>query len=120
MVQGYLYSHYVQVSGATGFVQNHAGLVVLRFLVGVVEAPYFPGCIFLLSSWYTKSELPSRISIFYSGYTLSSAFGGLIAAGIIGNMDGAGGYPAWVSLIPVIRYLATWLTCSTPAMGLHH
>jgi MFS family permease len=32
------------VSGATGFVQNHAGLVALRFLVGVTEAPYFPGC----------------------------------------------------------------------------
>ncbi|KAI5868110.1 retrograde regulation protein 2 [Durotheca rogersii] len=83
------------VSGASGFVQNFAGLVVVRFLVGVVEAPYFPGCIFLLSSWYTKTELPSRIAIFYSGYTLSSAFGGLIAAGIIGGMDGAGGYPAW-------------------------
>lgn len=32
------------VSGATGFVQNFAGLVALRFLVGVTEAPYFPGC----------------------------------------------------------------------------
>lgn len=32
------------VSGATGFVQNHAGLVALRFLVGATEAPYFPGC----------------------------------------------------------------------------
>lgn len=80
------------VSGATGFVQNHAGLVALRFLVGVTEAPYFPGCIFFLSCWYTRSELPSRIAAFYSGYTLSSAFGGLIAAGIINGMDGLGGY----------------------------
>lgn len=31
------------VSGATGFVQNYAGIVSLRFLVGVTEAPYFPG-----------------------------------------------------------------------------
>ncbi|KAK4945976.1 hypothetical protein LTR10_014778 [Elasticomyces elasticus] len=83
------------VSGATGFVQNHTGLVVLRFLVGVTEAPYFVGCIFLLSCWYTKQELPGRIAIFYSGYTLSSAFGGLIAAGIVDGMDGLGGYPSW-------------------------
>jgi MFS family permease len=83
------------VSGATGFVQNHAGLVALRFLVGVTEAPYFPGCIFFLSCWYTRSEMPSRIAIFYSGYTLSSAFGGLIAAGIIDGMEGLGGYPSW-------------------------
>lgn len=88
-----------QVSGATGFVQNFTGLVVLRFLVGVTEAPYFPGCIFFLSSWYTKKELPSRIAIFYSGYTLASAFGGLIAAGIISGMEGTGGYASWVSVL---------------------
>lgn len=67
-------------------------------MVGVTEAPYFPGCIFLLSSWYNKRELPSRIAIFYTGYTLASAFGGLIAAGIISGMDNLGGYPAWVCL----------------------
>ncbi|KAF2691935.1 retrograde regulation protein 2 [Lentithecium fluviatile CBS 122367] len=83
------------VSGATGFVQNYAGLVALRFLVGVTEAPYFPGCIFFLSCWYTRKELPSRIATFYSGYTLSSAFGGLIAAGIVDGMEGLGGYPSW-------------------------
>lgn len=83
------------VSGATGFVQNFSGLVALRFLVGVTEAPYFPGCIFFLSCWYTRAELPSRIATFYSGYTLSSAFGGLIAAGIVDGMDGLGGYPSW-------------------------
>jgi fucose permease len=41
------------VSGATGFVQNHAGLVALRFLVGVTEAPYFPGC--------KPSQVPSNL-----------------------------------------------------------
>ncbi|EHY54615.1 MFS transporter prlL [Exophiala dermatitidis] len=83
------------VSGATGFVQNYPGLVVLRFLVGVTESPYFVGCIFFLSCWYTKKELPGRISVFYSGYTLSSAFGGLLAAGIVDGMDGLGGYRSW-------------------------
>lgn len=83
------------VAGASGFTQNFAGLVTVRVLTGVTEAPYFVGCIFLLSCWYKRSELPVRISIFYSGYTLSSAFGGLIGAGIIGNMDGVGGYSSW-------------------------
>jgi MFS family permease len=85
-----------KVSGATGFVQNYAGLVALRFLCGVTEAPYFVGAIFFLSSWYTKTELPFRIAIFYLGYTLASAFGGLIAAGILDGMDGLGGYQSWV------------------------
>lgn len=85
-----------QVSGATGFVQNYSGLVALRFLCGVTEAPYFVGAIFFLSAWYTKTELPFRIAIFYLGYTLASAFGGLIAAGILDGMDGLGGYQSWV------------------------
>ncbi|KAI0141589.1 retrograde regulation protein 2 [Xylariaceae sp. FL1272] len=83
------------VAGSTGFTQNFASIVVVRLLTGLTEAPYFVGCIFLLSCWYKRSELPFRISIFYSGYTLSSAFGGLIAAGIINGLDGAGGYRSW-------------------------
>lgn len=62
----------------------------------MTEAPYFVGAIFFLSSWYTKTELPFRIAIFYLGYTLASAFGGLIAAGILDGMDGLGGYQSWV------------------------
>lgn len=55
------------------------------------------GAIFFLSAWYTKTELPFRIAIFYLGYTLASAFGGLIAAGILDGMEGLGGYQSWVS-----------------------
>lgn len=83
------------VAGCSGFTQNFAGIVIVRVLTGVTEAPFFVGAIFLLSCWYKRSELPLRISIFYSGYTLSSAFGGLIGAAIIGNMDGVGGYRSW-------------------------
>lgn len=104
------------VSGASGFVQNYGGIVAVRFLTGVTEAPYFPGVIFFLSCWYKRSELPSRIAIFYSGYTLSSACGGLIAAGIIGNMDGVGGYPAWRWLF-IIEGAAT-VVCAFPAFYL--
>ena len=98
-----------KVSGATGFVQNYAGLVALRFLCGVTEAPYFVGAIFFLSSWYTKTELPLRIAIFYLGYTLASAFGGLIAAGILDGMDGLGGYQSWVCLNCSNDIFAYWL-----------
>lgn len=64
------------VSGATGFVQNHAGLVALRLLVGVTQSPYFPGCIFFLSCWYTQSELPSRITAFTRGIRFHPLFVG--------------------------------------------
>lgn len=49
----------------------------------------------MLTSWYVRSELPFRIAILYAGNTLSNCFGGLIAAGVIGGMDGAGGIASW-------------------------
>lgn len=36
------------------------------------------GAIFLMSSWYTRSELTKRISWFYSGNALANMFGGLL------------------------------------------
>ena len=44
----------------------------------------------LILMGYKRNELLLRISDFYSGYTLSSAFGDPIGAGIIGIMDGVG------------------------------
>lgn len=38
------------ISGATGATQNFAGLLVCRFFLGFIEAAYFPGCLFYLSS----------------------------------------------------------------------
>lgn len=38
------------ISLACGFAQNYAQMSGLRFLVGVAEAPFFPGAVFVLSS----------------------------------------------------------------------
>lgn len=83
------------VSGLTAMVHNFTGLVLVRFFLGIVEAPYFPGALFLLSSWYTRKELALRTSILYSGSLLSGGFGGLVGAGIQSGLDGAKGLPAW-------------------------
>ena len=37
-----------------GFAKNSTTLVPLRLLLGALEAGYFPGCLYLLSCWYTK------------------------------------------------------------------
>lgn len=83
------------VSTATAGALNFPGLLVCRFFLGFVEAPYFPGCLFYLSMWYTRKELAFRTALLYSGSTIAGAFSGLIAAGIIGGMDGTLGLRAW-------------------------
>ncbi|EGP86711.1 unnamed protein product [Zymoseptoria tritici ST99CH_1A5] len=83
------------VSALTSQVHNYKEIVACRFILGIVEAPFFPGVLFYLSKWYTKKELNLRMSIFYSGSLLSGAFGPLIAAGILENLAGERGISAW-------------------------
>ncbi|KAJ5041159.1 uncharacterized protein L3040_005710 [Drepanopeziza brunnea f. sp. 'multigermtubi'] len=83
------------ISTATAACQSYGGLVACRFMLGFVEAAYFPGCLYYLSCWYTRKELGFRTAIFYSGALISGAFSGLIAAGVRYNMDGLHGLRAW-------------------------
>ncbi|KAK4050528.1 hypothetical protein OIO90_004995 [Microbotryomycetes sp. JL221] len=75
--------------------KDFTGAVLVRFFLGFVEAAFFPGALFLLSSWYTKTELGVRNTFLYCGSLISNAFGPMMAAGILGNMDGKLGRPAW-------------------------
>ncbi|KAL9103860.1 MAG: hypothetical protein Q9163_001138 [Psora crenata] len=83
------------ISAATAGAKNYGGLIAIRFCLGFVEAAYFPGCLFFLSSWYTRKQLGFRTALLYSGALLSGAFSGLISAGITNGLDGARGMRAW-------------------------
>jgi MFS family permease len=92
---GFFISIWGLVSALTSQVSSPTGIIVCRLILGIVEAPFFPGVLFYLSKWYTKKELNLRMSIFYSGSLISGAFGNLIAAGILSGLDGVRGYEAW-------------------------
>jgi len=83
------------VSACTSQVKTAGGIIACRFILGLVEAPFFAGVLFYLSKWYTKSELNLRMSIFYSGSLISGAFGNLIAAGILKGLNGTRGLAPW-------------------------
>ncbi|KAI3577508.1 major facilitator superfamily domain-containing protein [Fusarium oxysporum f. sp. albedinis] len=70
-------------------------LIVIRFFLGFVEAPFFPGAVFLMSSWYTRAELTRRIAWLYSGNALANMFGGVLGAAILGDLEGAHGIAGW-------------------------
>jgi MFS family permease len=67
----------------------------VRFFLGIVEAPYFPASLFLLSSWYTRKELALRTSVLYTGSLLSGGLGGLVGAGIQSALDNVWGIASW-------------------------
>lgn len=86
------------VSMCQGFVRDFAGLATARFILGLVEAPFLPAVFVVLSTWYTRKELPPRVAILYGGNMLATAFSGLLAAGITSRMGGVAGRPSWAWL----------------------
>ncbi|KAI1328203.1 MFS general substrate transporter [Xylariaceae sp. FL0255] len=63
-------------------VGSFGGLVALRFILGVFEACYGPGIIYLLSFFYLRHEIGFRCGIFVSAAPLASTFAGALAYGI--------------------------------------
>ncbi|TDZ25642.1 High-affinity nicotinic acid transporter [Colletotrichum orbiculare MAFF 240422] len=83
------------VSASTAAAKSFSSLVVIRVCLGIVEAPFFPGVIYIMSCWYTQKELALRAAVLYSGMLIASAFAGLIAAAVFANLDGARGLAGW-------------------------
>lgn len=77
-----------------GLVSSYHGLLAARFFLGVTEAGFFPAAVFLLTIWYQRYEIQSRMSIFYAAASLSGAFSGLLAYAIE-KMDGISGLAGW-------------------------
>ncbi|EKM53442.1 uncharacterized protein PHACADRAFT_211138 [Phanerochaete carnosa HHB-10118-sp] len=89
-------------SALTGVTKNYAGILAARIFIGLPESAFYPGAIYLLSRWYTRKacildlkELALRSALLYCGLLISNAFGSLIAAGILANMEGKLGIRAW-------------------------
>lgn len=68
----------------------------------------------MITKWYKRSELSQRIAFFSFGGFISSAFGSLIASGILDVMEGALGYTAWRWLF----FIEGGLTVSIAILGL--
>lgn len=83
------------VSALTALAHNYTGLLLTRLFLGVTEAPYYPGALYLLSTFYTRKEVATRISILYTGNILATAFAGLIAAGVFNGLDKTRGIAGW-------------------------
>lgn len=76
------------VSACTALAKDYKGLVLTRFFLGLTEAPYYPGALYILSLFYTRKEIATRMSILYTGNILATAFAGLIAIGVFQGMGG--------------------------------
>ncbi|KAI9842060.1 MAG: hypothetical protein M1837_007485 [Sclerophora amabilis] len=77
-----------------GFSKKYEDLVALRFLLGLLEAGFFPGCVYLLSTWYVRYEVQKRYSVFYLIGCFASALAGILAYGLM-QMNGLANLTGW-------------------------
>ncbi|KAK0653773.1 putative transporter [Lasiodiplodia hormozganensis] len=77
-----------------GVTSSAGGLIACRFLEGIMEAGFVPGCAYLIGSYYKKDEFLKRYTWFFSAAIAAGAFNGLLAT-LISKMDGVGNYAGW-------------------------
>ena len=70
------------VAGMTGFVQNVSQLYLARFLLGLMEAGFFPGILLYLTYWFPRREQARAIALFMAAvpvtYIVAAPASGLI------------------------------------------
>ncbi len=82
------------IAGATAFVQGGIAFCVLRFLLGVAEAGFFPGVIYYLTHWVPAARRAHVVGGFMAAIPVSTAIGGPLSGAILG-LDGTWGIAGW-------------------------
>lgn len=83
------------VAIAMAFVPNSPTLVVLRFLLGVAEAGFFPGIILYLTYWFPAAQRAKAVALFMVAIPLSTAIGSTLSSLLISAGHGVFGLSGW-------------------------
>lgn len=78
------------VSTATALVQDITHLYILRFILGLMEAGFFPGIILFMTDWFRKEERAKAVALFMLALPLTSVFGAPISGLILDHVHWAG------------------------------
>ncbi|CAG2140203.1 Putative metabolite transport protein NicT [Cupriavidus yeoncheonensis] len=122
------------ISAAMMFVTTPTMFYVLRFLLGIAEAGFFPGIILYLTYWYPANRRGRTTTFFMTAIALSGVIGGPLSGWVMQAFDGHNGWSGWqwmfllegipsilVGLV-VLAYLddriahAKWLTADEKAL----
>jgi ACS family tartrate transporter-like MFS transporter len=83
------------ISAGMMFVTGPRSFYLLRILLGVAEAGFFPGIIFYLSHWFPTRERARAVATFMTAGVIAGLAGNPISGAILQFMDQRGGLAGW-------------------------
>jgi MFS family permease len=99
-------------SMATMFVTGSASFYVLRILLGVLEAGFFPGAVLYLTYWFPGRVRAEIMGLFYLGVPISLIVGGPLS-GLLLDLHSFAGLQGWQTMFLIEGFFAVILgVCS--------
>jgi D-galactonate transporter len=83
------------ISMLTMFVTTATMFYVMRFLLGLAEAGFFPGIILYLTYWYPAHRRGRMTTWFMTAIAISGVIGGPVSGYILKNFHGVNGWHGW-------------------------
>jgi len=89
------------------FVETSTSFYILRFLLGVAEAGFYPGVILYLTQWYPAHRRARIIAVFMSAIPVAGIFGNPLSGWIMDSFHGVSSMQGWqwmfiIEAIPAI------------------
>jgi sugar phosphate permease len=94
------------ISAAMMFAHTETTFYVLRVLLGIAEAGFFPGVILYLTYWFPSDARAKAMGLFYFGAPLAFIFGSPLS-GLLLEFNGLAGLTGWQWMFMVEGLLAT-------------
>ncbi len=82
------------VAACTGFANSVGQLYVVRFLLGMAEAGFFPGMILYMSYWFRQRERAQAVALFMTALPIASVLGAPISGLVLDHINWLG-IPSW-------------------------
>ncbi|MCG7607896.1 MULTISPECIES: MFS transporter [Mycobacterium] len=82
------------VSAAMMFVRSAEMFYVLRFLLGMAEAGFFPAVIYYMAKWLPDSHRGRATALFIAGSSIAAAISGPLSGPLL-SLHGQGGLRGW-------------------------
>ena len=83
------------ISALTAFATGPASFLIIRFLLGVAEAGFFPGMILYFTYWYPAEYRGRVISTLFIAQPVANALASIASGAILDEMDGVLGVKGW-------------------------